>query len=271
MKKFMKIPIIKIWVSFAVLSALMVPVVQAGQIRLGISPEPYMPFTQINSAGEWDGFEADLTHALCDKMGLECKISQSSWEGLIPSLTAGKIDFIVGAFSITDKRKEVVDFSQSYYNAITVLVGMKADGDKITDRKNDDGEGMVVDAASLKGKIIGYQSGTIQAAYAEKYLGKIDAKAYPSADTALADLTAGRIDYVLMDLQPVETFLGSKEGADYTVQHEVPASVILGEGIGYAVRKGDKDSLDKINGALTVLKEDGSLDAMVNKWFFTVK
>ncbi|TKB09715.1 transporter substrate-binding domain-containing protein [Desulforhopalus sp. IMCC35007] len=269
MKKITKNPIIKVLVGFAVLAALMVPVAQAGEIRLGISPEPYMPFTQINSAGEWEGFEADLTNALCEKIGLECKISQSSWEGLIPSLTAGKIDFIVGAFSITDKRKEVVDFSLSYYDAITVLVGMKADSTKISDRK--DGEGMVVDAASLKGKIIGYQSGTIQAAYAEKYLPKIDAKAYPGADTALADLTAGRLDYVLMDLQPVETFLASKEGGDYAVKHEVPANVVLGEGIGYAVRKGDKDSLDKIDGALTALKEDGSLDAMVDKWFFTVK
>ncbi len=271
MKKFIKTPLIKTLVGFAALAALMVPVAQAGEIRLGVSPEPYMPFTEINSAGEWDGFEADLTNALCEKMGMECKISQSSWEGLIPSLTAGKVDFIVGAFSITDKRKEVVDFSLSYYNAITVLVGMKMDSNTITDQKNDDGEGMVVDAASLKGKIIGYQSGTIQAAYAEKYLKPIDAKAYPSADTALADLTAGRIDYVLMDLQPVETFLGSRDGGDYEVKHEVPANVVLGEGIGYAVRKGDKDSLDKINGALTALKEDGSLDAIVDKWFFTVK
>ena len=247
------------------------PAISGESIRLGISPEPYMPFTQINQAGVWDGFEADLSNALCEKMGIECKITQTSWEGLIPSLTAGKIDFIVGAFSITDKRKEVVDFSIPYYNAITVLVGMKADSDKIDDRKDEGGEGMVVDAASLKGKIIGYQSGTIQASYAEKYLGKIKAKAYPAADTALADMTAGRIDYVLMDLQPVETFLSAKGGDEYEVKHEVPGNAILGEGLGYAITKGDKESLDKINNALTALKEDGTLATMINKWFFTMK
>ena len=263
--------IVHILTVLVVLFAAMAPAAFASQIRLGMSHEPYMPFTQINQAGVWEGFEADLSHAVCDKMGLECKISQTSWEGLIPSLTAGKIDFIVGAFSITDKRKEVVDFSIPYYNAVTVLVGMRSDDTRITDKKDDSGRGMVVDAKGLKGKIIGYQSGTIQAAYAEKYLPEIEAKAYPAADTALADMTAGRIDYVLMDLQPVETFLASKEGAEYEVKHKVPANVVLGEGIGYAVRKGDKDSLDKINAALTALKADGTLDTLVQKWFFTVK
>lgn len=263
MKKFMLV--------LSVTLLLLSPAMAADQIRLGLSPEPYMPFTQINQAGEWEGFEADLTNALCVKMGIECKMSQTSWEGLIPSLAAGKIDFIVGAFSITDKRKEVVDFSIPYYNAITVLVGMKGDKIVIADTKDSEGEGLVVDAASLKGKIIGYQSGTIQAAYAEKYLPGISAKAYPAADTALADMTAGRIDYVLMDLQPVETFLAAKGGDDYEVKHKVPGNIILGEGIGYAIGKGDKESLDKINAALTAMKEDGSLDAMIAKWFFTVK
>lgn len=262
--------ILAIMTTIALCGTVVAPAISAEQIRLGISPEPYMPFTQINQAGIWEGFEADLSNALCEKMGIECKITQTSWEGLIPSLTAGKIDFIVGAFSITDKRKEVVDFSIPYYNAITVLLGMKTDSDKIADRK-DEGGGMVVDATSLKGKIIGYQSGTVQASYAEKYLGKINAKAYPAADAALADMTAGRIDYVLMDLQPVETFLADKGGDEYEVKHEVPGNVILGEGIGYAISKGDKESLDKINNALTALKEDGTLATIVDKWFFTMK
>lgn len=267
----MRKQIVVILTAMALCCTAVAPAISGEQIRLGLSPEPYMPFTQINQAGVWEGFEADLSNALCEKMAVECKMTQTSWEGLIPSLTAGKIDFIVGAFSITEKRKEVVDFSIPYYNAITVLVGMKADSDAITDRKDDGGEGMVVDGASLKGKIIGYQSGTIQAAYAEKYLSKIKAKAYPAADTALADMTAGRIDYVLMDLQPVETFLAAKGGDEYEVKHEVPSSVILGEGIGYAITKGDKESLGKINNALSALKEDGTLAAMVDKWFYTVK
>jgi len=134
----------------------------AGTIRLGMTPEPYMPFTQINQAGIWEGFEADLTQAVFEKMGIEHKISQMAWEGLIPSLTANKVDFIIGAFSITEERRKVVD---------------------------------------------------------------------------------------------------------YEVKHEAPANAILGEGIGYAVRKGDTATLDKIDAALAALEKDGSLDTMVQKWF----
>lgn len=263
----MRVVAAKFVTGLAILFATLASSVYADQLRLGISPEPYMPFTQINQAGEWEGFEADLSQALCDKMGAECTISQTAWEGLIPALTAGKVDFIVGAFSITEKRKEVVDFSHPYFfDAVTVLAGMKSDKSVITDKKNESGDGMVLDTQSLKGKIIGFQSGTIQAAYADKYLKEIETKAYPGADTALADLTAGRIDYVLMDLEPVKTFLANEGRADYEVKHPVPANPALGEGIGYAVLKGDIKTLDKINTALDALKADGSLDAMIQKW-----
>lgn len=243
----------------------------ADQIRLGMTPEPYMPFTQINKAGVWEGFEADLTNALCEKMGSDCKISQMAWEGLIPSLTAEKVDFIVGAFSITDKRREVVDFSMSYYNAATVMVGMKGDKTKITDKPAPDGKGMVVERKSISRKTIGVQNASIQDAYAKKYLADVDAKSYPTADNAIADLTAGRIDYVIMDLQYIKTFLESKDGGDYEVKHTIPSNVILGEGIAYAVRKGDKKHLKMIDKALSELREDGSLDSMVQKWFFQIQ
>ncbi len=239
----------------------------AGTIRLGMTPEPYMPFTQINQAGVWEGFEADLTRAVFEKMGIEHKISQMAWEGLIPSLTANKIDFIIGAFSITEERRKVVDFSMSYYTAPSVFVGMKSDKTKFFDKPVADKKGMVVDTKDLSKKIIGVQNASIQAAYVEKYLSKIDSKSYPAADNAIADLTAGRIDYVFMDLQYIKAFLDSKEGVDYEVKHEAPANVILGEGIGYAVRKNDKATLEKIDSALAALKKEGSLDTMVQKWF----
>jgi len=246
-----------------------VSVGQEGPIRLGMTPEPYMPFTQINQAGVWEGFEADLTQAVFEKMGVEHKINQMAWEGLIPSLTASKVDFIVGAFSITEERRKVVDFSMSYYTAPSVFVGMKSDKTKITDTPAADGKGMVVDAKSLSKKIVGVQNASIQAAYVTKFLGDIDSKSYPAADNAIADLTAGRIDYVVMDYQYIKSFLESKDGADYEVKHEAPDNVILGEGMGYAVRKGDKEILGRIDTALEELKKDGSLDAMVQKWFLS--
>ncbi len=250
-----------------VITLFTVSVSHAGPVRLGMTPEPYMPFTQINQAGVWEGFEADLTKAVFEKMGIEHKISQMAWEGLIPSLTANKVDFIIGAFSITEERRKVVDFSISYYTAPSVFVGMKSDKTRFSDKPTAQGKGMVVDAKGLSKKIIGVQNASIQADYMVKFLSGVDSKSYPAADNAIADLTAGRIDYVLMDYQYIKSFLDSKNGTDYEVKHEAPANIILGEGIGYAVRKGDRETLSKIDAALVALKKDGSIDAMVQKWF----
>jgi polar amino acid transport system substrate-binding protein len=238
-------------------------------LRLGMTPEPYMPYTQINSAGEWEGFEADLTKAVCEKMAAECKISQMAWEGLIPSLTENKVDFIVGAFSVTDKRREVVDFSLSYYTESSVFVGMKSD--KVTFLNTLDGKGEVVDSKGLSGKIIGVQNASVQAAYVKTYLGKVDTKSYTAADNVVADLTAGRIDYALLPEEFVQPFLDSEDGADFEIKHEVPGNVVLGEGIAYAVRKGDSETLQKIDAVLTELAQNGSLEAMIQKWFFGKK
>jgi polar amino acid transport system substrate-binding protein len=238
-------------------------------LRLGMTPEPYMPYTQINSAGEWEGFEADLTKAVCEKMAAECKISQMAWEGLIPSLTENKVDFIVGAFSVTDKRREVVDFSLSYYTESSVFVGMKSD--KVTFLNTLDGKGEVVDSKGLSGKIIGVQNASVQAAYVKTYLGKVDTKSYTAADNVVADLTAGRIDYALLPEEFVQPFLDSEDGADFEIKHEVPGNVVLGEGIAYAVRKGDSETLQEIDAVLTELAQNGSLEAMIQKWFFGKK
>jgi polar amino acid transport system substrate-binding protein len=245
------------------------PIGHAETLRLGMTPEPYMPYTQINSAGEWEGFEADLTKAVCEKMAAECKISQMAWEGLIPSLTENKIDFIVGAFSVTDKRREVVDFSLSYYTESSVFVGMKSD--KVTFLNTLDGKGEVVDSKGLSGKIIGVQNASVQAAYVKTYLGKVDTKSYTAADNVVADLTAGRIDYALLPEEFVQPFLDSEDGADFEIKHEVPGNVVLGEGIAYAVRKGDSETLQKIDAVLTELAQNGSLEAMIQKWFFGKK
>ncbi len=244
------------------------PAGHAAGLRLGMTPEPYMPYTQINAAGEWEGFEADLTNIICGKITGGCERVSMAWEGLIPSLTENKVDFIVGAFSITDKRREVVDFSLPYYTESSVLVGMKSDTTAISNILAKDGKGQVVDSKGLQGKILGVQNASVQAAYVKAFLDKIDSKSYPAADNVIADLTAGRIDYALLPKEYVQPFLESKDGADYEIKHEVPGNVILGEGIAYAVRKGDSETLAKIDAVISQLTLDGTIEAMIQKWFF---
>ena len=194
-----------------------------------------------------------------------------AWEGLIPSLTENKVDFIVGAFSVTDKRREVVDFSLPYYTESSVFVGMKADNAALSNILAEDGKSEVVDSKGFSGKIIGVQNASVQAAYVKTYLSNVDSKSYTAADNVVADLTAGRIDYALLPSEFVQPFLDSKDGADYEIKHQVPGNVILGEGIAYAVRKGDSETLKKIDVVLSELAQNGTLEALVQKWFFGKK
>ncbi len=180
------------------------------ELRLGMTPEPYMPFTQVNAAGEWEGLEADLSRTLCEKLADKCEFKSMAWDGLIPSLTENKVDFIIGAFSVTDERRKVVDFSTPYYTEGTVVVGSKSDTDKVGTVAASDGSGEVVDQAALSGKIVGVQTSSVQSAYMTKYLPDVSIKSYDTADNSVADLVAGRVDYVLAPDLFVQNFLQTR-------------------------------------------------------------
>lgn len=240
-------------------------------IRLGMTPEPYMPFTQVNAAGEWEGLEADLSRAVCAKLDVKCEFKSMAWDGLIPSLQENKVDFIIGAFSVNEERQKVVDFSTPYYTEGTSFVGAKADSDKIGLADAEDGSGKIIDPASVAGKIIGVQTSSVQSAYVNKYLPSAQMKSYDTADNSVADLAAGRVDYVLIPDLYIATFLRTDQGKDFEEKVDVPSSKVLGEGVAYATRKGDAKTLDKVNKALAELKDDGTLQKLVDQWLFEKK
>ena len=240
-------------------------------LRLGMTPEPYMPFTQVDAGGQWEGLEADLSRALCEKMAVKCEINQMAWDGLIPSLKENKVDFIIGAFSITDERRQVVDFSTPYYTEGTSFVGAKADTSEIKVIDAPDGSGKIIDPAGVEGKIIGVQTSSVQSAYVAKYLTNAEAKSYDTADNSVADLVAGRVDYVLIPDLYIQTFLKTPDGADYEVKVEVPKNAVLGEGVAYAVRKGDAATLEKVNAGLAALEKEGQIRKLVDEWIFGKK
>ncbi|MBS1184136.1 MAG: amino acid transporter substrate-binding protein [Proteobacteria bacterium] len=257
--------VIKVALAIAFASSTVLPVLAEDVLRVGMTPEPYLPFGQVNAAGEWEGIEADITHVLCERMQVKCEISAMAFDGLLPALKENKLDVVVGAFSITDERKETVDFSASYYTEGTSLVGPKAESVSIGTADAPDG-GKILDPKALEGKIVGVQASTVQHQYMTKYYPDIEVKAYDTADNSMADLAAGRIDFVLSPDLYVHTFLATPQGADFDVKAAAPNNKVLGEGVGYVVKKGDAVTLKKVDDALASIKADGTLDKSIAKW-----
>ena len=217
----------------------------------------YPPFTSTNAAGEWEGWEYDLMNAVCAEMNEKCTMIPIAWDGIIPALLEKKMDGIFGSMSITDKRKEQIDFSDMYYNSAAVIIGAK-NGD------------MDFSPEHLSGKVIGVQGATIHQNYVDKYYVPKGAtsKAYQKQDEVNADLSAGRIDYIMADGVALLAYLDSDEGkACCELKGAVPNDTeILGYGVGVGLRKEDTALKDKINAAIKAVAAKGVFEELNKKY-----
>lgn len=229
----------------------------ADPIKIGVDTGAYPPFTVPAADGSWSGWEIDFMHAICDEAKLDCVITPTAWDGIIPALTGGQIDVIMSSMSITAEREKAIDFSDKYYNTPTVVIA---------------GKGLVAtpDAAGLKGKVIGVQVSTTQEAYAMKYFAPegAEVKSYQTADEVNQDLAAGRIDAMVIDALPGGAFLATDEGkACCDLVGEVTDDPeILGRGVGFGLRKGDPLK-DTLNAAIAAIRANGTYDAITKKYF----
>lgn len=233
-------------------------IAQAESVKVGIAAEPYPPFASPDASGAWVGWEVEMIGAVCAEAKLECEITPVAWDGIIPALTAKKIDAIMASMSITEERLKTIDFSNKYYNTPTGIVGAK---------------GAAFDATpeGLKGKILGVQVSTVHADYAKKYFGPVAAeiKEYQTQDEANQDLAAGRIDATQADAIALDAFLQSDAGkacceAKGNVADD-PA--ILGKGVGVGLRQGETVLKDKFNAAIEAVRKSGKYDEITKKYF----
>lgn len=230
---------------------------QAEPVKFGMAPEPYPPFASVDASGKWVGWEIELMDAVCAEAKLECTIVPTAWDGIIPALTSKKIDVIWNSMSITEERKQTIDFSDKYYNTPTAIVGPKSEKFGAT-------------PADLKGKIIGVQVSTTHSAYAKKHFTEAaEIKEYQTQDEANQDLAAGRVDAVQADSIALDAFLKSEQGtACCDLKGMVAEDVeVLGPGVGAGVRKEDTELKDKINAAVKALRDNGKYAEITKKYF----
>lgn len=209
----------------------------------------FKPFSYTDNQGNLVGFEIDLANALCEQMQARCEIVSYDWDGLIPSLNANRFDAIMAGMSITDERRQVVDFGDPYFYNALVLVAKKDKPISIQDVDN---------------KNVAVQQATLSAQYLEKNHPKAVVKAYDKQDNAYLDLIAGRADFMLSDMVPALDWLKTDNGAAFEIKGE---PIDIDDQVAVAFRKGDDKTREDFNRALSALKANGVYDTLVAKYF----
>ncbi|HEU4458249.1 MAG TPA: basic amino acid ABC transporter substrate-binding protein [Methylibium sp.] len=212
----------------------------------------YAPFESQNEKGEIVGFSVDLLTAVAAKGGFEIKFVNTPWEGIFNALAQGDRDLLISSITITDERKQTMDFSEPYFDAYQ-LIAVKADS-KVA--KFDD----------LKKLKVGVQTGTTGDEVVTKLQGKnsTNVKRFESTPLALKELEAGGVDAVVADNGVVVNYVQNNAGAKFKT---VSDSAFAPEQYGIAVKKGNAELLDKVNKGLAAIKADGSYDTLYAKAF----
>lgn len=192
------------------------------------------------------GIDADIAKAIADKLGLKLEIQDMEFNSIITAVQSGKADLGLAGMTVTDERKQSVDFTDSYATGIQSVIVKEGSSIKSID--------------DLKGKKIGVQLATTGDIYAKDDFGEENVEEYNKGADAVMALTSGKIDAVIIDNQPAKSFVETTDGlqildTDY-VQEDYAA----------AIQKGNTDLLNAVNGALKELKEDGTIQKILDKY-----
>ena len=247
-------------------------------IRIG-TEGAYPPWNNINSAGDLEGAEIDFGNEACERMGVTCEWVTQDWDGIIPALLQGKYDIIIAGMSITEERKEKVNFTTGYMTdgarfavlkdsglADLNIAGMAKVNLNNAGGKEQAAIGQLI--AAMDGKTVCVQSSTIHQNFLEKHMsGAVDVKLYQAVDDHNLDLAAGRCDAILADVGSIIDFMESDGGVDVAFTGPTFSGGVFGDGVGGAVRKEDTDILEMWNAAITEMSKDGTTAEITKEWF----
>lgn len=193
------------------------------------------------------GIDAEIAKAIADELGMELEIEDIAFDSIIPEIVSGKADMGLAGMTVTEDRMQSVDFSDTYAKASQKII------------VTEDSE--IVSPDDLKGVIVGVQLGTT----GDIYVSDLEAdgttvERYNKGFEAVQALSQGKIDAVVIDGEPAKTFVAETEGL------KILDESFTDEEYAIAVKKGNTELLEKINGALKTLKDNGTLDEIVAKY-----
>jgi octopine/nopaline transport system substrate-binding protein len=238
----------------------------------------YAPWNFTGAGGKLEGFEIDLANDLCGRMKVKCEIVAQDWDGIIPALQAKKYDAIMAGMNITDKRLEVINFSQPYAATphgwgvmkASSLAKLPGTGTTVSFEKDPEGAKKAIEAWKplLKGKTVGVQGSTVNSAFLEKYLkDTIEIREYKTTEQHDLDLTAGRIDAIFAGHGALAATQEKPEFKDMVIAGTGMRGDVLGRGVAVGMRKDDAELKRMFDEAITTAIKDGTVQKLSKKWF----
>lgn len=222
--------------------------VQPGKLT-ACTDVPYAPF-EFEENGQLDGIDIELVRAVAGRLGLVADFKDVDFDGIFTALNAGQCDLVASSVSITDERKETLDFSEGYFEINQSLLVRKAD------------EGKYKDLESLRGRTIGVQSETTGADFARENANGATIREFTGADELFTALKAGQVDAVLQDL-PVNAHHARTTGETVVTKTFTEGEK---EEYGFAMRKGRADLKKAIDDALQQVKSDDTYPTILRRF-----
>ena len=218
--------------------------VEAGKLTMATNAT-FPPYEMTTDSGEIEGIDVDTAKAIAEKLGLELQIDDMDFDAALLSGQQGKADIVMAGVTVTDERKAVMDFSDSYATGIqSIIVPNGSD---------------IASPDDLAGKKIGTQRGTTGYIYCSDDFGDDAVVAYDDGLTAVQALKNGQVDAVVIDNAPATEYVAANPGLVILDTSYAEEDYAIGMAKGSALE-------DAVNAALEELKADGTLQSIVDKY-----
>ena len=218
--------------------------VQKGKLVMVTNAE--FPPYEFHDQNAIVGIDVEIAGAIAEQLGLELEIEDIAFDSIIPEISSGKADIGAAGMTVTEDRKQSVDFSDTYAHATQVII-VKEDSE-------------IKGVADLEGKIMGVQQGTTGDIYVSGDYGDAAVERYAKGMEAVQALAQGKVDAVVIDGEPAKQYIKEVEGL------KIIDESYTDEDYAIAIKKGNTAMVEAVNAALAELKSEGKLDEIVAKY-----
>ena len=219
--------------------------VSAGELHMATNAA-FPPYESVSDDGGFEGIDVEVATAIAEKLGMTLVVDDMDFSSVITSVQTGKEDIAMAGLTVTDERKQNIDFTDPYATAVQVIIVPE----------NSD----IQSVDDLEGKMIGVQEATTGYSYCSDDYGEDHVTAYTNGATAVQALISGKVDCVVIDQEPAKAYVASNNGL------KILDTAYAEEQYAIGVSKDNPELLKAVNDALNDLISDGTVQSIVDKY-----